>query len=273
MTAFLIVLGVIVLAFALRSYAHPVPRKLGAVAILVATYLAAYFLAGRSHVAGGIAVLAWFLLPWIELLTRIRRLRLPVRKSLTHRPPPNSRQFPHLAEFTEEIESAGFDHTDDAGWEWEGLKQFFRIFYHAESRTQAAICLNEQSHLSFAFITITSRSADGRTFRTWNYPFSYTMKLAPEMLMNRVPQAASFAALLGEHRDFLERQGVGPDSLVDEDPEKLPELMEIETSGQIKHNLDRGLIAVAEDPETFRYSWRGLIFLYGQLVKDMVKLS
>jgi hypothetical protein len=272
MTEFLIVLGVIVLAFALRSYDHPIPRKLGAIMILAATYLAAWFIVG-SHAAGIGAVLAWFLLPWIELLTRIRKLRLPVRKVLTQQAPPNSHRFPHLNEFTTEIEEAGFEYAADTGWEWEDLSQFFRIFYDAKSRTQAAICLNEQQNISFAFITLTSRTADGRTFRTWNYPFSYTMKLAPEMRMNRVSQAGSFENLLFEHRDFLERLGIDAAALVDEDPKKLPELIELETARQIKHNLDRGLIAMAEDAERFRYSWRGLFYLYGQLVKDMVKLS
>ena len=56
--------------------------------------------------------------------------------------------------------------------------------------------------------------------------------------------------------------------------EDLPGLIERETSEQIRHNLDCGLIAKSkEDPETFRYSWRGLFFLYRQVVKDMVKLT
>jgi hypothetical protein len=31
--------------------------------------------------------------------------------------------------------------------------------------------------------------------------------------------------------------------------------------------------APAESAETVRYSWRGLLYLYFQLVKDMVKMS
>jgi hypothetical protein len=61
---------------------------------------------------------------------------------------------------------------------------------------------------------------------------------------------------------------------VAENAEDLPKLIERETSEQIRHNLDCGLIApVREDPDTFRYSWRGLFYLYRQVVKDMVKLS
>ncbi len=273
MNSLLLVLGVIVLSLALRSFAHPIVRKAGALAILVASYLVGYFLTG-SHVAGVSGVLMWFLLPWIELLTRIRRLRLPRRKSLSHQAPPNARRFPHLPEFTDEVEAEGFEYVEDAGWKWDELQQFFRIFYDAGRKTQAAICLNEQQGLAFVFVSLTSRAADGTTYRTWNFPFSYTLKMAPDIRVNRVPNATSFTELLAEHRDFLQRQSVGPDDLVDENPETLPSRMEVETQVQISHNLDRGLIEpVSEDPEKVRYSWRGLFFLYGQLVKDMVKLS
>lgn len=273
MTSLFIFLGVLVLGLALRTFASPIVRRLGALAILAASYLAAYFLTG-SHVAGASAVLAWFLLPWIELLTRIRKLRLPMRKSLDHQPPPNSRRFPHLNEFTDEIESVGFEYVEDAGWHWDDLQQFFRLFYHGDEKTQAAICLTEQQGMAFVFVSLTSRSEDGRIFRTWNFPFAYTLRMPPEMEVNRVPEIESFEALLQSHRDFLVARGMSPDRLIAETPDQLPEQMENETQVQIRHNLDRGLIETdAENPETVRYSWRGLFFLYGQLVKDMVKLS
>jgi len=271
MTEFFIVVGVIVLGFGLRSYHHPFPRKLGALAVLAATYLAAYFITG-SHAAGVGAVLGWFLLPWVELLTRIRKLRLPLQKALEKQAPPNAHQFPHLEELTGEIEEAGFEYVADTGWEWDDLKQFFRIFYDRESRTQAVICLNEQLQVSFAYVAISSRNSEGQLFRTWNYPFSYTMKLPPEMHMNRA-EVDSFRQLLDLHREFLAVEGVGDADLAKEDPEKLSELIELETTRQIRHNVERGLIETAENSETFRYSWRGLFYLYGQLIKDMVRLS
>ena len=40
----------------------------------------------------------------------------------------------------------------------------------------------------------------------------------------------------------------------------------------IKYNLEAGLIRLADKAGTFRYSWRGLFYLYFQLVKDMVKM-
>ncbi len=273
MTQLFIFLGVVTLALALRSFAHPVLRKAGAITILVASYLAGWFLTG-SHITGVAGVLMWFLLPWVELLTRIRKLRLPLRKSLQRQTPPNSRRFPHLNEFTDEVEAEGFEYVEDTGWEWDDLRQFFRIFYHDEEKTETAICLSEQQGISFVYVSLTSRTSDGRTYRTWNFPFSHTLKIAPEIRVNRVIGADSFEKLLAEHRDFLERLGVAVADLAEDTPEALPGRMETETQLQIRHNIDRGLIAPDhEDPETVRYSWRGLFFLYGQLVKDMVKLS
>jgi len=48
--------------------------------------------------------------------------------------------------------------------------------------------------------------------------------------------------------------------------------MEREMRDQVDHNLDRGLIKLSGNG-TFRYSWRGLCYLWMQSVKDMVRLS
>ncbi len=41
---------------------------------------------------------------------------------------------------------------------------------------------------------------------------------------------------------------------------------------QIDHNLDQGLIRLSGNG-TVKYSWRGLVFLWCQFLKDMVRLS
>jgi len=65
------------------------------------------------------------LLPWLEILTRIRALRLPREKRLRPKSPPSSDTFPALSEITREIEDEGFVHVGDAGWDWEDYRQFF----------------------------------------------------------------------------------------------------------------------------------------------------
>ena len=61
--------------------------------------------------------------------------------------------------------------------------------------------------------------------------------------------------------------------MLEEDPETLAGLIEAETGRQLRHNIEVGLIEPAESEKTVRYSWRGLFYLYFQLIKDMVRMS
>lgn len=272
MTELFIILGVVVLSFALRSFSNRFLRKLGALGILAATFLVFYF-PTKNVLAGVAGLLIWFLLPWVELLTRIRRLRLPINKTLEKQSPPGHGRFPALHEMTEEVEEEGFEYVIDSGWDWDGMNQFYRIFYKADSREQAAICLTEQEGLSWACMTLTSRTSDGTVYRTTNVPFSSPMKNAPDVNLNQQPFAEAFPELHKEHRAWIQRLGLEESDFICEDPETLPGLIEQETGRQIKHNLEAGLIRLADKAGTFRYSWRGLFYLYFQLVKDMVKMS
>ncbi len=267
----LTVVGLLVAAFALKTFQQTVVRRTGALLILGASYLAGYYLSD-SYIGGAAGVLVWFVLPLFPILTRVRQMRLPVEKTLEKCPPPRASQFPMLNDFTDEIEQADFEYVADKGWEWDDSKQYFRIFYHEEEKQQAVICLNEQEEMSFAFVSIVCRTKYGQTYRTWNYPFSYTMKTAPGVTMNAVPNVDSFEDLMISHRDFLISHKVDPKEILVEDEKSFQQAMEEELRLQVRHNLDNGLIALAGEG-TFRYSWRGLFFLWGQFVKDMVKLS
>jgi len=272
MSETLIILGIVALSFALRSFPNRYLRRLGALGFLAATFFAFYLFTG-SFVAGLSGLLLWFLLPWLELLTRIRRLRLPVGSSLERETPPGSSRFPELSDITDEVETEGFVYVADTGWDWDGMHQFYRLFYRAESREQAAICLTEQEGVAWASVSLTSRHPRGTTYRTSNLPFSSPMKMAPDVRLRQVPDSDTFDRLLGQHREWMEGLGFEVTDFIEEDPETLAGLIEQETGRQIRHNLDAGLIQLAETAGTFRYSWRGLFFLYFQLVKDMVRMS
>ncbi len=267
----LLILGVLFLAFALFSFHHAALRRLGGIAILAATGLAGYFLSGEIWV-GAIAATAWFFLPWVELLTRVRKLRLPLDRSIAERTPPSSEKFPELRQLTRDIEELGFEHVDDAGWEWEDTSQFVRHFYNEAERSQASITLHEQGEICFSYTAISSKSASGgTTWMTWNCPFLPTMKLSPDIDLRRAPWAESFAALQGEHQDFITDLGMITDDLSNTDPGTIPALFQEDTRRQVDHNLDQGLITLAGEG-TFRYSWRGLFFLWTQTIKEMAHL-
>src|ERR1700758_3888955 len=153
-------IGVTALSFGLRSVQNSYAQKAGALGILAATFLAVYFIT-NSWMWGLVAAVGWLFLPWLEILTRIRALRLPKEKQLRPKSPPSADTFPTLSEITREIEDEGFVYVSDAGWDWEDYRQFFRLFYRQEDRAQAAICLNEQRDFSFYYLRISSRTRAG----------------------------------------------------------------------------------------------------------------
>jgi len=271
MHEWLLILGVAVAGFALRSFEHPWLRKAGALCFLGASYLAAWALTG-SHSAGVGAVAAWFFLPWLEILMRIRHLRLPLEKTLKSAFPPSSDRFPQLREMSAEIEEAGFEQVEDASFEWEGSNQFMRLFHHQGERLQAVVSLLEQGKMALAWVSVSSRLPDGRTWTTWNYPFSQTMMLPPETQVHSVLNAESFDGLLAAHREMLMTYGLQPEEMAETDPEAIVDMIQRETRRQVDHNLDRGLIMLSGEG-TFRYSFRGYLFLWRQFLRDMVRLS
>ena len=118
------------------------------------------------------------------------------KKRLRPKSPPSNSLFPALDEISREIENEGFAHVNDAGWDWEDYRQFFRFFYKDDDRAQATICLNEQHDLSFYYLRISSRAKDGIIWTTWNYPLSYGLKLTPQFRINRQrPDQIILAAL------------------------------------------------------------------------------
>ncbi len=267
----LIVAAAVVLSIALRSYHQPVIRRAGTIGIFVSSFLAGWLIGG--HVLIGVAFASsWLLLPWLEILTRVRKLRLPMRRILESRPPPPKSVFPDFEELTGEIEAEQFEHVEDVGWEHDSQQQFFRVFYQDASSTASAICLVEQEEIGFSYVSVTSRGADGATYMTWNYPFSYGLRLAPNLKLHRVAPGGTFSEILSEHRLFLDRQHVGVDAVAPQTSTSLRSHIEDDMYDQIVHNLDRGLLVKTAD-DTIRYSARGMVFLWFQFLRDLVRLS
>lgn len=266
----LYVAAVIVFAIACRSFNNRFIQKLGWLALLGASYLSGYYLT-YSHIGGAIFVAAWFMLPWMEIVFRVRRLRFPIKSEVKHRFPPSREVFPELSELSSEADDAGFTEVGDTGWKFSQTDYFMRLFYHAEKRMQAAIALAQQGDFGFSYVSLTSRTTSGVTFTTTNYPFAATMKHSPKQRLNRFTHAGSFSDLLERHEDFLHREGVRSEDLALQDTEYLHAYIERDMSVLIDHNITAGVIEPTGNGE-FRYSWRGCIFLYWQVVKDMLRV-
>ncbi len=266
----LIASAVAVLSVALRSYQSSISQKVGAFGILTASYLAIYYITS-SWILGVLSALSWLFLPWLEILTRIRTLRLPREKALRPKSPPTPDVFPTLDEITGQIESEGFRHISDAGWDWEDYRQFFRLFYKEEDRAQATICLNEQHDLSFYYLRISSRAEDGTIWTTWNYPLSYGLKLSPHFKINRQRPDQTFWQLYQSHKAFL-REKVAETTVIDPlDEDQIQQEIENDLRDQIDHNIKAGVLTETAGGE-IKYSWRGMIYLWCQFLLDLVRL-
>ena len=267
----MLILGVAVLSLALRSFYHPFLRKLGAFGVLCTSFVAGWKLSGYWQV-GLFCASSWLLLPWLEILTRVRRLTLPLEKNLRHKTPPNSEVFPALDEITNEVEAEKFEHVDDAGWDWEDYAQFFRLFYKAGERTQTAICLIDQRDVAFFYLSVSSRAKDGTIWTTWNYPFSYSLKLVPQWRVNRLRGDQTFLQIYESHRQFLNQNRVRLDDLTELDPEMIQLEIQKDLRSQITHNIAAGVLKQNAAGE-IRYSWRGMFFIWLQFLRDLVRLS
>lgn len=266
----LIILGLCVMAAAMRSSRGKLLRKLGALTLLGATFCLFYFLSG-SVAVGFCGVIAWAFLPWIELLARIRRMKLPADHRLHHHPVPTPSFFPNAAEAAAAMEEEGFEHVSNCGWEWDGMNQFFLLYWNPEERAVAAVCLCEQADVAFAFITVTSSDDSGRIWRTTNFPFAPTLRCAPDVRWNHLPcNRNCFHRILADHREYLTRMNVSIDALKVPDPEKIEGSIEAEMRNQLQYNLSTGIIRMTDDGH-FQYSKRGLLFLWMQFIKDMLR--
>jgi len=79
---FFLTLGVGVLSIALRSFQNSYSQKAGALGILIATFLAVYFITS-SWVLGIAAAVIWLFLPWLEILIRLCAPRLLMENHLS----------------------------------------------------------------------------------------------------------------------------------------------------------------------------------------------
>jgi hypothetical protein len=271
MNEFLLFLGLVVLTAAFLSYGHPALRRLGLLSVGVTSFAAGYLLS-RNVWVGAACAAAWLLLPWVEILLRVRKLRLPLRKQLRQSTPPARDMFPELAGLSDEIESSGFEHVADLGWDMDGYRQFLRLFANPAKREEAAITYVEQNQLGFHFASVTSRGAGGDVFTTWNCPVSSSLKTPPSVHLHRVSPEASFQALVAGHVEFLVQRGLVAEELKPVDPESVRAAVERDMETQMQHNIREGLLEPADDGHG-RYSWRGMIYLWWQFVRDLFRFS
>ena len=195
MREILLVLGMVARGpRAARLRASVAAQSRCALLFLAATYVAAWTWTD-SHVAGLVAVTGWFFLPWLEILTRVRHLRLPLDKALKSGFPPSFDRFPQLREMTGSSRPKGSSRSTTPRSSGRARASSCACFTIRRRTDAGGHLLLEQGNMALAWVSLASRTPDDRIWTTWNYPFSQTMKLPPETHLQAVLEADSFAGL------------------------------------------------------------------------------
>lgn len=268
----MIIAGAVVLTLAFRAFDHPLARKLAGVSLLGTSFFVGYFLTGE-WVIGILFGVSWLFLPWIELLTRVRRTTLPTATDFIPRFTPSGGSFPQLGDWTGDFERLGFERVEDTGWSTESQRHFYRLLYHSGRHVQATICQLQQGPVSVGYLMLLTRHESGVQRITWTYPFSESLVLHPQTEVCIAPDTVGPEDLVMRHDAWIGRVGerVVEDPVVAVDPEALPRLLREDISRQIDHNLRLGLLSKSETGEV-HYTLRGLFFLWFQFLRDLVRL-
>ncbi len=264
----LIVVGLLCGVYGLFSFASSWTRRAGFL-LLVGTcyYIGA---AWTGEALGGVIGMATLLIvPCVLITIQARRLRLPLTKGLHGRLPPSRATFPHLYELTRELEDAGFSQAEDTGWDGGRETHFYRLFYDETSRHQASICLIEHGQAGVFFVTVSTRTAGDRLYISTDCPYGAHLLQAPGCFFNRTSGVDTMEALVAAHERFLTAENITePQRLVIE-TDHISAQVSHERIQQVQHNIACGIIEERSEGH-FRYSWRGCLYLWGRLFKDLV---
>ena len=74
------------------------------------------------------------------------------------------------------------------------------------------------------------------------------------------------------HKDWLRKNRVSVDELEELDPENMPQEIQRDLRAQVIHNLAKGVLKETSGGQIC-YSWRGMLFIWFQFLRDLVRLS
>jgi hypothetical protein len=247
-------------------------RKLGMTLVWAASAVGAYCLTGSLIVAMTM-LLAWIFFPIWEMVFVLRQLRVPRHRGLADARAPRDAAR-ELDEVSVELREAGFEHLDECRLSPSDHEQYYRIFDRGDGRVQATIGYIAQGAVGFHFLAFGSQGLDGRRWVTWDYPLTYGLSMPPNFALYRVLHSENVADLYQAHLDFLATNGVKEADIVAGEKTSLAARGRLEQTlnQQIEHNISRGYLEPSANSETenFSYSWRGTIYVAGQILRDLL---
>ncbi|MES2570566.1 MAG: hypothetical protein V4710_11000, partial [Verrucomicrobiota bacterium] len=79
----------------------------------------------------------------------------------------------------------------------------------------------------------------------------------------------TFFELYASHCEFLRINGIQIETLHALESEKIQAEIQEDMHAQLRHNIQTGVLTTTASGEV-RYSWRGLIFIWLQFMRDLV---
>jgi hypothetical protein len=247
-------------------------RKIGMGMIWLASGLAAYFLTS-SVLLAGMMLLAWIFFPLWEIVFVLRKLRVPRYRELTDARPPRE-EFEELSDITDALVDLGFQNMDECRLKPAQHEQYYRIFAREDGLTQATVGYIAQGAIGFHFVAFTSNGKDSRRWVTWDYPLTYGLVMPPNIAVFRALHCQDAAELYEAHLDFLKANDVKSEDLVpgERTAEAARAQLEETLNQQIEYNISNGYLSPAteKNEESFCYSWRGALYVAGQVLRDLL---
>jgi len=247
-------------------------RKIGVALIWIGSGLAAYFFTGSALLAGAM-LLAWIFFPIWEMVFVLRQLRVPRHRELADARAPRD-EFEELSDVTSALIEEGFQQLDECRLRPAQHEQYYRIFVREDGAAQATVGYIAQGPIGFHFVAFTSNGKDGRRWVTWDYPLTYGLVMPPNIVVYRALHCQDVAELYQAHLDFLEVNGVKTEDLApgEHTPQAARAQLEQTLNQQIEYNISCGYLAPATGPdvENFCYSWRGTLYVAGQVLRDLL---
>jgi len=246
-------------------------RKVGMALIWLASGLAAYFFTGSAVLAVA-TLLMWIFFPIWEMVFVLRQLRVPRHRELADARAPRD-EFEELHDISHALAEQGFRQIDECRLRPAQHEQYYRIFLHDDGLAQATIGYIAQGPIGFHFTAFTSYGKDGRRWMTWDYPLTYGLVMPPSTAVYRALHCQDMAELFQAHHDFLEINEIKPGDLVpgEQTAEAARARLEQALNQQVEYNISQGYLAPATgaDEDNFCYSWRGTLYVAGQVLRDL----
>jgi len=247
-------------------------RKLGLGLVWLASGLGVHALSGSLLLACAMLT-AWILFPLWEMVFVLRQLRVPRHRQLADARAPRE-EFEELSGLTGDMMEAGFEQLDECRLKPTEHEQYYRIFIRKDGLVQATIGYIAQGPIGFHFTAFTSQTRDGRRWVTWDYPLTYGLVMPPETAVFRSLHCQGLSDLYQSHLDFLTANDLTEDLLLAVEPTRDAARARLEENlnQQIEYNISRGYLSPAtkRDNENFCYSWRGTLYVAGQVMRDLI---